>query len=171
MVTVIETERLRLVELAPPDAAFILELLNEPSFLANIGDRGVHDLEGAVRYINEGQVANYARLGYGLWLVRRKDDGAAMGLSGLVRRVTLPEPDIGYAFLPRYWGQGYAVEACAAVLAHALGPLALPRVLAIVSPGNEASTKVLDKIGLAYQRTVQLGDDSEQLLLYASDAA
>lgn len=170
MVTVIETERLTLVELAPPDAAFILELLNEPSFLANIGDRGVHSLEGAVRYI-EGQVANYATLGYGLWLVRRKDDGAAMGLSGLVRRVTLPDADIGYAFLPRYWGRGYAAEACAAVLAHARGPLALPRVLAIVSPGNEASTKVLDKIGLAYQRTVRLGDDSEELLLYASDAA
>ena len=170
MVTVIETERLTLVELTPADAAFILELLNEPSFLANIGDRGVHDLEGAVRYI-EGQVANYAKLGYGLWLVRRKDDGAAMGLSGLVRRVTLPDADIGYAFLPRYWGQGYAAEACAAVLAHAVGPLALPRVLAIVSPGNGASTKVLDKIGLAYQRTVQLGDDTEELLLYASDAA
>lgn len=170
MVTVIETERLTLVELTPADAAFILELLNEPSFLANIGDRGVHDLEGAVRYI-EGQVANYAKLGYGLWLVRRKDDGAAMGLSGLVRRVTLPDADIGYAFLPRYWGRGYAAEACAAVLAHAVGPLALPRVLAIVSPGNGASTKVLDKIGLAYQRTVQLGDDTEELLLYASDAA
>ena len=170
MTTVIETQRLTLDELAPPDAPFIVELLNDPAFLANIGDRGVRDHDDALRYIANGPAASYAKHGFGLWLVRDKASGERLGLSGLLRRDTLPDADIGYAFLPRYRGQGYAVEACQAVIAHARQPLDLPRVLAIVSPGNEASTRVLEKIGLRYQRRVRLSEDAEELLLYSTEA-
>lgn len=170
MTTVIETQRLLLTELAPPDADFIVELLNDPAFLANIGDRGVRDRDDALRYIANGPGASYAKHGFGLWLVRSKADGERLGLSGLLRRDTLPDADIGYAFLPQHRGQGYAVEACTAVIAHARWPLNLARVLAIVSPGNEASTRVLEKIGLRYQRRTRLSDDAEELLLYSTEA-
>ncbi|KRA18000.1 GCN5 family acetyltransferase [Lysobacter sp. Root983] len=166
----IETQRLTLDELAPPDADFIVELLNDPAFLANIGDRGVRDHADALRYIANGPAASYAKHGFGLWLVRDKASGERLGLSGLLQRDTLPDADIGYAFLPQYRGQGYAVEACTAVIAHAREPLRLPRVLAIVSPGNEASTRVLEKIGLRYQRRMRLSEDAEELLLYSTEA-
>lgn len=165
---ILQTQRLYLREVVEDDAPFILELLTDPSFLENIGDRGVSDLASAVNYIHNGPRASYVRNGYGLWVVELKDTGEAIGLSGLVRRDTLPGPDIGYAFLPRHWSKGYAVEACSAVRDHAMRTLGLPRLLAIVSPGNAASVKVLDRIGLRFQDTVRVGEDDLQL--FALDA-
>jgi len=144
----IDTPRLRLTELSEDDAGFVLALLNTEGFLRHIGDRGVRSLDDARRYLREGPLASYAEHGHGLWKVTLKADGAAVGMSGLVRRESLPRPDLGYAFLPGYAGQGLASEAGAAVLAHAFGVLRLPQVLAIVSPGNEASVRVLEKLGM-----------------------
>ncbi len=166
---VLQTERLTLREMDAGDAPFILEQLTDPSFLQNIGDRGVHDLDSALPYIERWQ-ANYARDGYGLWLVERRDTREPVGLCGLVRRDTLPGPDIGYSLLPRFRGLGYAREACAAVRDHAFNALGLPRLLAIVSPGNADSAKVLDRIGLRLQGRVQLSEGAEELELYALDA-
>lgn len=165
----IQTERLLLSELTPDDAGFILELLNEPSFIDNIGDRGVRDLDGAVRYILGGPMQSYARHGYGLWRVDLRDTGEAIGMCGLLKRDTLPDADLGYAFLPRHWSRGYAVEAGAAALRHAREALGLPRVLAITDPDNESSIKVLQRLGLGFERMVRLGEDD--LRLFSTDAA
>jgi ribosomal-protein-alanine N-acetyltransferase len=170
MAIILQTERLNLREITEPDAPFILELLTDPSFLQNIGDRGVSDLDSALNYIRTSPGDSYARNGYGLWLVELKDSHVPVGTCGLIRRDTLPAADIGYAFLPRYWGRGYAVEACAAVRDHALRTLAMPQLLAIVSPDNQASIKVLERIGLSFREMVRLGADAEQLKLFALDA-
>ncbi len=167
----IQTERLTLSELTADDAGFILELLNEPGFLGGIGDRGVRDIDTAVRYILDGPAASYARHGYGLWRVELRETGEPIGMSGLLRRDTLPEADLGYAFLQRHWSRGYAVEAGAAVLRHALQALALPRVLAIVNPDNDASIKVLERLGMRYQRMIRLGEDTRELRLFATAEA
>ncbi len=164
---VLQTQRLALREMEPGDAAFVVELLTDPSFLANIGDRGVRDTDSAQGYIERWR-ASYARDGYGLWLVELRDSGELIGMCGIVRRDTLPAPDIGYALLPRHWSKGYAVEACSAVRDHAMHTLGLPQLLAIVAPGNTASVKVLDRIGLRFQETVRLGEDDLQL--FALDA-
>lgn len=155
----IQTERLLLSELTPDDAGFILELLNEPSFLENIGDRGVHDLDSAVRYILDGPVRSHAANGYGLLKVSLRESGEAIGMCGLVKRDSLPDPDLGYALLPRHWARGYAIEAGAAVLAHARETLALPRVLGIVLPANQASVRVLERLGLRFERELRVGKD------------
>ncbi|GAB2489561.1 GNAT family N-acetyltransferase [Arenimonas alkanexedens] len=147
--TLIDTPRLRLSELGQSDGDFVLELLNSEGFLRHIGDRGVRDLEDASRFLREGPCTSYAENGFGLWKVSRKSDGAAVGMSGLVRRDTLPRPDLGYAFLPAYTGQGLASEAGAAVLAHAFTALRLPQVLAIVSLDNAGSARVLEKLGMS----------------------
>lgn len=167
---VIETERLSLRRLNEGDAAFILELLNDPSFLHNIGDKGVRTLADAVRYILQGPVASYARHGFGLWLVEVKDAASApAGICGLVQRETLPDPDIGYAFLPRFWGRGYASESAAAVMSYARDALGLGRVLAITIPDNQGSIKVLEKIGLRYERRARLSEDAPEIMLFASN--
>lgn len=166
--TLIDMSRLRLEELSEDDAGFVLTLLNTEGFLRHIGDRGVRDLDGARRYLREGPLASYAEHGFGLWKATRKADGAAVGMSGLVRRDSLPRPDLGYAFLPEYEGQGLATEAGAAVLAHAFGTLKLPQVLAIVSRGNEASARVLLKLGM---REWGLRDfDGETLRVFTREA-
>ncbi|HZG51441.1 MAG TPA: GNAT family N-acetyltransferase [Pyrinomonadaceae bacterium] len=167
---VLETERLNLRQLNAGDAAFMLELLNEPSFLRNIGDRGVRTIEEATRYILRGAVESYARHGFGFWLVELKERGTPAGICGLVKRDALPGVDIGYAFLPRFWSQGYAHEAAAAVMIYARDTLGLKRVLAITNPDNAGSIKVLEKIGLKFDRLVRLSDDEPEIMLFASDA-
>ena len=159
---VLETERLSLREVVRDDAAFMLELLNSPGFLENIGDRGVRDEDQARGYIDDRVLASYRDHGFGMWLALQKADGAPVGLAGLVRREGLDVPDVGYAFIQRVWGQGYAQETAAAVLAHAQGKLGIPKLAAITTPENFASMAVLRKIGFTFQGMIQLpGVDRE----------
>ena len=160
------TARLRLRELDEDDAGFMVELLNQPDFLRFIGDRGVRDTGQARTYLRDGPVASYARHGMGMYAVEPREGGAPIGLCGLVVRDGLPGPDIGFAFLPQYYGQGYAFEAASATLALARTVLALPRVLAIVSPGNVRSIALLRRLGLRDAGTVTLPGKDEELLLF-----
>ena len=166
----LETERLALRRLAPDtDAAFMLAILNEPSFIRFVADRGVRTVEAAQDYILNGAFASYARNGFGLYLVALKSTGEPIGICGLIRREGLDDPDIGYSFLPAYWGKGYATEAGAAVLAEARETLGLRRVVAIVSQDNERSIQVIKRLGLRYERLFRLPNDSEDLKLFAID--
>ena len=166
---VLETDRLILRQLRVEDAAFILQLVNEPSWLRFIGDRGVKTLEDARGYILKGPVEMYRRFGFGLYLTALKEDGAPMGLCGLIKRDSLKDVDIGYAFLPRHAGQGYAFEAASAVLTHAKNDIGLPRIVATVRPDNAASIRLLEKLGLRYERTVQPGGDTPELQLFSME--
>jgi RimJ/RimL family protein N-acetyltransferase len=165
----LETARLSLRRLVPDDAPFVVALLNEPSFLENIGDRGVRNIEDAHRYLRDGPMAMYARHGFGLWHVSRKADGAAIGMCGLLKRDTLPDADLGYAFFPAYWGQGYALEAAEATLLHGARSFGLRRVLAVVSEGNMASIRVLEKAGMRFERMHAMEPDEPEVRLYARD--
>ena len=115
---ILKTERLELRELCFADDAFILELLNEPGFLRHIGDKGVRSLPDARQYIAKGPMASYRRCGFGLYLVSLAGGGEPVGICGLLKRDTLPDVDVGFAFLSRYWSRGYAVESAAAMLDH-----------------------------------------------------
>jgi RimJ/RimL family protein N-acetyltransferase len=167
---ILETERLLLHRLAPNDSAFILELLNEPSFLENIGDRGVRTLADACRYILNGPIASYRKLGFGLYLVTLKDSGLPIGICGLLKRDSLDHPDIGFAFLQRYWSQGYAHESAAAVLHYGWTTLRLERIVAITKPHNQASTALLEKLGLRFEKNIVLPDHGCENRLFAARA-
>lgn len=169
MTTVVfDTERLRLRHLEQEDAPFILELVNEPSWLRFIGDRGVHDLDDARKFIANGPQKMYAQHGFGLFVVERRAEGVPMGMCGLIRRDTLPDVDIGFAFLPRFWGQGYAHEAAAATLRYARDVLHLARVVAITRPDNAASGKLLERIGLQVEGVIRLEGSDEELNFYGT---
>jgi RimJ/RimL family protein N-acetyltransferase len=165
----IETERLRLREFNENDAAFILRLVNEPSFLRYIGDRGVRSIEDARRYIADGPESGYAHYGHGLMCVIRKSDGAAVGMCGLLKRDTLPEPDIGFSFFPEHWSQGYALESASAVMTNAREVLGLGRILAITTIDNEPSIRLLGKLGFRFDRLITVGDDATELRLFVSE--
>jgi [ribosomal protein S5]-alanine N-acetyltransferase len=165
----LETPRLTLRRLTSDDAPFVLALYNEPSFRENIGDRGVHDLESAHRYLREALMAMYERYGFGLWHVSRKTDGAAIGTCGLLRRDKLPDADLGYAYFPAFWGQGYALEAAEATLLHGARKYGLRRVIAVVSAGNAASVRVLEKAGMRFERMHALDPAEPEVRLYARE--
>jgi RimJ/RimL family protein N-acetyltransferase len=163
---VIQTERLGLRQLELHDAEFILELLNEPSFLRFIGDKGVRNLDDAREYILKGPRDSYGRHGFGLYATCLLD-GTPVGICGLVKRDALEDVDVGFAFLSRYCLQGFAVESASAVLAHARRVLGLQRIVAITSPANVGSIAVLERIGLKFERMIRLQEDSPELRLFA----
>ena len=166
---VLETERLILSQFTEDDAEFILKLLNEPSFIQNIGDRKIRSLDGAKVYIKNGPVASYAKNGYGLYLIELKETGESIGMCGLIRRETLDDVDIGYAFLPKFWSRGYAVESALAVKQYARDVIGLKRIVAITDPRNAGSIRVLEKIGMTFEKMVKLSKDDIDLKLFCVD--
>ncbi len=168
-VTVLETDRLVLSHLCVNDAEFMLELLNDPAFLEFVGDKGVRTLDDAREYILTGPVDSYERHGFGLFLTSLKDGGAPIGICGLVKRESLEYADIGYGLLPEFRGNGYALEAASAVLNHARTILRLNRILAVTSPDNHGSIRILEKLGLSFEKMISLSDDDPSIKLFASD--
>src|SRR5262249_6845437 len=122
-------------------------------------------------YLRKGPLAMYERHGFGLFRVERRDDGASVGMCGLIRRDGLDDVDIGFAFLESARGQGYASEAARAVLDYGLGELGLERIVAITNVDNHASSRVLEKLGMRYVRTMQLPRDTTELKLYEIERA
>ncbi|MFZ5877998.1 MAG: GNAT family N-acetyltransferase [Chloroflexota bacterium] len=167
--TLPETDRLRLRTISEDDADFILELLNEPAFIRNIGDRGVRAPDDARGYIRDRVMRSYERFGFGMYLVERKADGLPLGICGLVKRDTLEDVDIGFAFLERHWAQGYASESAAAVMAYAKEQLGIGRIVGIVDPSNGGSMRVLEKLGLKAARLLRLSADDIELKLFTPD--
>lgn len=167
---VLETERLILRRLTEADDSFIFELVNQPSWLEFIGDKGVRSLADARDYIRKGPLDMYERYGFGMYLVELKHIGTPMGMCGLIKRDALPDADVGFAFLPEYWGKGYAYEAAAAVVGYAGRVLGLERVLAITSLHNDSSIRLLEKIGLRFQQVMSLAP-KDQVKLFAKELA
>ena len=158
---IVETGRLRLRAFRDADAPMILELLNDPDWLRFIGDRKVRTLDDARGYLRKLH-DTYARHGFGLYLVERRADGEPLGMCGLVKRDTLRDPDLGFAFLPRHRGVGYAEEAARAALAHAAKDLHLARLAAVATPENTRSASLLEKLGFAREgRTSWNGNEND----------
>jgi RimJ/RimL family protein N-acetyltransferase len=166
---VLETHRLLLRRLSVDDAGFILRVLNEPSFIQNIGDRNVRTIEEARAYILNGPVASYEKHGFGLWMVETKDAGTHIGICGLLKREVLEDVDIGYALLPEFWSRGYALESASGVLSFARQQLGLHRVVAVVNPENQSSIRLLEKLGFQFEKMVRLSEDAAEIKLFAAN--
>ncbi len=166
---ILETERLILRWLSTDDAEFILELLNDPSWVRFIGDKGVRNIEDARSYISKSLVEMYDRLGFGLYLTELKQGGVPIGICGLIKRDSLEDVDIGFAFLPAFRGTGYASEAASAVMEYGKRVLGFNRIVAITSPDNHASARLLEKLGFEFERMFRLSNDAQEVRLFASD--
>lgn len=159
----LQTDRLRISALSLGDAGFILRLVNDPDWLRFIGDRDVHDLEGACRYLREGPLAMYDRHGFGLYRVERRSDGVPVGMCGLLLRPKLPHADIGYALLPEHRGQGYAREAARAVIDYGNSVLGLRPIAAITALDNARSIRLLQQLGLQRRGEVRIDAQGDAL--------
>jgi ribosomal-protein-alanine N-acetyltransferase len=163
----LETRRLSLRRLVPGDAAFYHELVTDPAWVRFIGDKNLKSVEEARKSLVDGPIAAYARTGFGLLRVDRKADGLPIGICGLIKRDTLPDVDLGFAFLPAHRGQGYAAEAARAAVDHARDDLALKRLVAIASPDNAASLKLLERLGMKHEKTCSMPGETRLTALYA----
>ncbi|MGV3539496.1 MAG: GNAT family N-acetyltransferase [Rufibacter sp.] len=164
----LQTDRLTICELTLADAAFIWELMNDPSWIRYIGDRGIKTVEDARNFIQNGPMSSHAQVGYGFYLVKLTEAEVPIGICGLVKRDLLEDIDIGYAFLPAYTGKGYALEAASAVLEYAMTTLNFSKVLAITTQDNDRSIQLLQKLGLTFKRTVKFPTEKEPLNLYGT---
>ncbi|MEP7262350.1 MAG: GNAT family N-acetyltransferase [Usitatibacter sp.] len=163
---VFETPRLRLRFFELSDAPFVLALVNDPDWIRNIGDRGVRTVDQTRGYLERGPIAMYTRLGFGLYLVELKEGGMPVGMCGLIKRDSLPDVDIGFAFMPAWRGKGYAYEAALASRDYGVLALGLKRIVGITAPDNDASGKLLLKLGFKYEETIPGPSPGELSRLY-----
>ena len=160
------TDRLRLRWLTEDDAGLLLAIWNDPAFIRHVMDRGIRTEEAALEAMKEGVLKLYPEYGYGPYRVSLRSDGTDMGICGLLKRENLPDPDIGYGLLPDFCGQGFAIEAARAVVAHASEVMHLEKILAIVSPDHPRSISLLEKLGMVREGTVRMPEDDEDILLF-----
>ena len=154
--TILETERLTLRKLTTEDAAFVLEMLNDPAFIRNVADRGVRTIADATAYIEQKHLPQYAQFGFGFYLMELKGGFLPIGMCGLMKRETRDDVDIGYSVLERFAGRGYAFEAASAVLHYGREVLRIPRIVGLTAPDNAVSIRLLEKLGLRYAGMVDL---------------
>jgi [ribosomal protein S5]-alanine N-acetyltransferase len=161
---ILNTKRLAIRKLNLMDAGFIFELLNSPGWLQFIGDRNIKTFQDAENYLINGPINSYNTNGYGLWLVTLIESKTPIGICGIIKRDNLEFPDIGYAFMGEFMGNGYAVEAAKATLHHAQNTLKLENILGITKTNHIKSKNVLEKIGMKYEKDIEF--NSETLAMY-----
>jgi RimJ/RimL family protein N-acetyltransferase len=167
---VVRTDRLILRQFTLEDASFILSLLNDPAFLRFIGDKGVRTIEDARNYLTNGPIASYQRNGFGIYLVELKETKTPIGMCGLLKRDSLEYVDLGFSFMPDYRRHGFGFESASAVLSYARNDLNLNHILAITDPNNEASIKLLEKLGFRFERMIKLSEDASEIKLFCNVA-
>lgn len=163
---VLETERLTLRRIALADAPLLLGVMNDPAFIEHVADRGLRTTDDGERYIAEKMLPSFEQHGFGMYVVDLKEFGTPIGTCGLFKREEMEDVDIGYAFLREYWGQGFAYEAAAAVMAYGRDVLGLPKIIAMTGPENISSIKLLEKLGLRFERMVRFGEAGDERRLF-----
>ena len=163
-----ETKRLIIAKMTLDDAPFMLELLNTPNWIKYIGDRNVKTVDEAKTYMTNGVLKSYKESGFGFYkLLLKEENNKIIGTCGLVKREQLENVDIGFAMLPGYEGKGFGMEASLEIMSLAKNLFRLPKIAAIVQPNNPNSIKLLEKLGLSFEKKVKPFDDGAELLLFA----
>ncbi len=163
---VLETERLILRQLTTGDGAFMLELMNEPGFIRFVADRGLRTTADAAQFLRDKILPSYEQFGFGFYRIELKETATPIGICGFVKRETLAHPDVGFAVLARFCGHGYASEAAAAVMQYGRKVLGLAKIAGVTAPDNQVSIRLLEKLGLQYERTIHLPGYGPESLLF-----
>lgn len=163
---ILETNRLWLKPVTTSKAAFVIEMYNSPKFIQFIGDRNIRTLEDAEKYITDKFLPQWEKLGYGNFVIERKEDGKTIGAVGIFQREGLDVGDIGFSFLPEFEGKGYGFEAASKLLKKAFTDFGLTKVSAITTEENIMSQKLILKLGLKYVKKIRLPEEKVDLLYF-----
>ena len=162
-----ETDRLLLAKVTLDDAPFFVELMNSPHWIKYIGDRNIKTEEDAKSHLKKTILKSYAENGYGFFKVLLKsEENKIIGICGLVKREELELPDIGFGFLPEYEGMGFGYESASSVLQLAENKYHIDQIGAICMAENKNSIRLIEKLGMNYQKKVNPFDEDEELLLF-----
>lgn len=161
------TDRLTLAEFTTADSAFILRLVNTPSWIKYIGERDVSNIAEAEQYLLEGPIKSYRDHGFGFYGMKLRSTGKPIGMCGLIKRDDMKEIDLGFALLPEFEGQGYALEAARAVLEYAAEKLGLVRLIAFTLPNNLRSISLLKRLGFSYEESMLYGTEKEEVDVFS----
>lgn len=160
------TERLTVRQINSYDAEFIIQLLNDQSFIQFIGDKNVRTTQDAVNYINKGPISSYKKFGFGTYIVSVSKTNQPIGMCGLLKRSTLDFPDLGFAFLSEFCGYGYAAEATEFIIKKEIHTHNLTTILAVTLPLNLTSNKLLRKMGFTFKSTMEFNGLENNLYEY-----
>ncbi len=163
---IFKTERLTFRQFDLSDTDFIIELVNSEGWIKFIGERNIKTTEAATAYLQNGPIKSYEDNGYGLSMVILTATNEPIGMCGILKRANLDHPDIGFAFLDQFMGKGYAFEIASAVLSYAKETLNIDTILAITDPVNVSSIRLLEKIGLHFEKIFTFPDGTEKLMLF-----
>lgn len=163
---IFETERLILKPADTGDLDFFLKLYNMPSFIKNIGDRKLKTKEDAETYITKRFLPQFQKLGFGNYVVILKEDGSKIGAVGIFERDGLDVLDIGFSFFEKYGGKGYAYESASRLKDAAALDFGVKKLSAITTTDNFSSQKLIEKLGLKFQKMVRIPDDEKELRYY-----
>jgi len=163
----IKTKRLTLRPTQIEDAPFAMEMVNAPKWIKMIGDRKVHDLEAAKKYVQKAIDVFDTEKGIGQWIIMNNESKEKVGVTGLYKREGLEHADIGFALLEKFEGNGFAFEATKAVMDHVIKSTNISRIEGITIEINQPSRKLLEKLGLRFEKYIRLPDDPVELMLYA----
>jgi RimJ/RimL family protein N-acetyltransferase len=164
-----ETERLLIRPMSLEDAEFILDLYNRPKFIQYIGDRNIKTVADAENYIKNKFLPQLEKLGYGNYLVLTKEGNHKIGGVGIFEREGLDVVDIGFSLLDEFEGKGYAYEAALKVKSIGMDDFGLKKISAITVKDNYSSQKLIEKLGLKFQKYVTIPGDDEELMYYETE--
>lgn len=165
-----ETERLLISKVTLEDAPFFYELMNTPNWLKYIGDRNIKSVKASEENLKNGILKSYKESGFGFYKVLLKSEkNKTIGTTGMVKREQLEDVDIGFGFLPNYEGKGYGYESSIEIMKLAKSKFNLKKIVAITNPDNNNSIKLLEKLGLVFEKRINPFDKDEELLLFAKD--
>ena len=162
----LKTERLILSEFTKIDAPFFYELANDPDFIKYIGDRNVNSISDAEKYIADNIIPSYTLHGFGFYIVRLKENGASIGMCGLIKRDWMDYVEIGFAFLTEYRGKGYAIESSIVTKKYAKENIGISTLSAITDVNNEKSGNLLNRLGLEFSRLINYPGVNKKCRLY-----
>jgi ribosomal-protein-alanine N-acetyltransferase len=146
----IETERLVLRRFTAGDLDKLVELRADPQVMRYIGDQSREKVEQRLQYY----ISHYEPHGFGMWAVIDKRTGAMIGWCGLIFLDETPEVEVGYGVARDYWGRGLMTEAARACLRYGFEHAALKRIVAVAMPENTASRRIMEKLGMRYEKNV-----------------
>jgi RimJ/RimL family protein N-acetyltransferase len=162
----LKSERLILSEFNKNDAIFFYQLVNDPAWKQFIGDRNLHTILDAEKYLENNVIPSYEKFGFGFYVVRLKEDNTSIGMCGLIKRDWMDYVEIGYAFLAQYRGKGYAIESCITTKKYAKEKLAINQIAAITDVDNEKSGNLLNRLGFKFERLISYPGENKKCKLY-----
>ena len=147
----LETERLIIRKFTPEDLPALIELRADPEVNKFLGGTKFQNAE-AISKRFQFYLECYDKFGFGVCAIVWKETGKMCGWSGLMPLEDTGEIEVGYGMAREFWGKGIGFECARAWLEYGFEKAGLDRIVAIALPENTASWRIMEKLGMRYEK-------------------